>query len=54
MWEELPYAEIESRFAAEGLVVNERTLNRWYAEGLKEVRQGIREAEEPQREQGHE
>jgi RNA polymerase sigma factor (sigma-70 family) len=50
MWEELPYAEIESRFAAEGLAVNERTLNRWYAEGLKELRQAIREAEEPQRE----
>jgi RNA polymerase sigma factor (sigma-70 family) len=49
MWEELPYAEIESRFAAEGLAVNERTLNRWYAEGLKELRQAIREAEEPQR-----
>jgi RNA polymerase sigma factor (sigma-70 family) len=54
MWEELPYAEIESRFAAEGLAVNERTLNRWYAEGLKELRQAIREAEEPQRERGHE
>ena len=50
MWEELPYAEIESRFAAEGLAVNERTLNRWYAEGLKELRQAIRAAEEPQRE----
>jgi RNA polymerase sigma-70 factor (ECF subfamily) len=50
MWEELPYAEIESRFAAEGLAVNERTLNRWYAEGLKELRQAIREAEEPQSE----
>jgi RNA polymerase sigma factor (sigma-70 family) len=54
MWEELPYAEIESRFAAEGLAVNERTLNRWYAEGLKELRQAIREAEEPQRERGNE
>jgi hypothetical protein len=28
MWEELPYAEIESRFAAERLAVNEPTLNR--------------------------
>jgi RNA polymerase sigma factor (sigma-70 family) len=54
MWEELPYAEIQSRFAAEGVAVNERTLNRWYAEGLKELRQAIREAEEPQRARGHE
>ena len=34
--------------------MNERTLNRWYAEGLKELRQGRRKAEEPQREGGHE
>lgn len=46
MWDELPYAEIESRFAAEGVCVNERTLLRWYAEALKDLRQAILAAEE--------
>lgn len=46
MWDELPYAEIESRFAAEGVSVNERTLLRWYAEALKDLRQAILAAEE--------
>lgn len=46
MWDELPYAEIESRFAAEGVRVNERTLLRWYAEALKDLRQAILAAEE--------
>jgi RNA polymerase sigma-70 factor (ECF subfamily) len=46
MWDELPYAEIESRFAAEGVCVNERTLLRWYAEALRELREAILEAEE--------
>jgi len=50
MWEELPYAEIESRFAAEGILVNERTLNRWYAEALRELRRAIQAAEELQEE----
>jgi RNA polymerase sigma-70 factor (ECF subfamily) len=46
MWDELSYAQIEARFAADGVVVTERTLNRWYAEGLKELRKAIRRAEE--------
>jgi RNA polymerase sigma-70 factor (ECF subfamily) len=46
MWDELPYAEIESRFAAEGVSVNERTLLRWYAEALRDLRQAILAAEE--------
>jgi RNA polymerase sigma factor (sigma-70 family) len=46
MWDELPYAEIEARFAAEGVSVNERTLLRWYAEALKDLRQAILAAEE--------
>ncbi len=46
MWDELPYAEIEARFAAEGISVNERTLLRWYAEALKDLRQAILAAEE--------
>jgi RNA polymerase sigma factor (sigma-70 family) len=46
MWDELPYAEIETRFAAEGVSVNERTLLRWYAEALKDLRQAILAAEE--------
>ena len=50
MWEELPYAVIESRFAAEGIVVSERTVNRWYADGLKELRQAIQAAEESREE----
>jgi len=50
MWEELPYAEIEARFAAEGVSVNERTLNRWYADALRELRQAIQAAEELQKE----
>jgi RNA polymerase sigma-70 factor (ECF subfamily) len=45
MWDELPYAEIEARFAADGVVVNERTLLRWYADALKELRQAILAAE---------
>jgi RNA polymerase sigma factor (sigma-70 family) len=46
VWDELPYTEIESRFAAEGVSVNERTLLRWYADALKELRQAILAAEE--------
>jgi len=46
MWDELPYAQIEARFAAEGVSVNERTLLRWYAEALKDLRQAILAAEE--------
>jgi RNA polymerase sigma-70 factor (ECF subfamily) len=50
MWDELPYAEIETRFAAEGVSVNERTLLRWYAEALRDLRQAILESEESQKE----
>ena len=50
MWDELPYAEIESRFAADGVVVNERTLLRWYADALKELRQAIVAAEDAEKE----
>jgi RNA polymerase sigma factor (sigma-70 family) len=46
MWDELPYTEIETRFAADGVVVNERTLLRWYADALKELRQAILAAED--------
>jgi RNA polymerase sigma factor (sigma-70 family) len=46
MWDELPYTEIESRFAADGVSVNERTLLRWYADALKELRQAILTAED--------
>jgi RNA polymerase sigma factor (sigma-70 family) len=46
LWDEFSYAEIESRLAADGIVVNERTLNRWYADALKEVRRALFEAEE--------
>jgi RNA polymerase sigma-70 factor (ECF subfamily) len=46
MWDELPYTEIESRFAADGVSVNERTLLRWYADALKELRQAILAAED--------
>lgn len=50
MWDELPYAEIESRFAAQGVSVNERTLLRWYAEALKDLRGAILAAEETNQE----
>jgi RNA polymerase sigma factor (sigma-70 family) len=46
VWDELPYTEIESRFAADGVSVNERTLLRWYADALKELRQAILAAED--------
>jgi RNA polymerase sigma factor (sigma-70 family) len=46
VWDELPYAEIESRFASDGVSVNERTLLRWYADALKELRQAILAAED--------
>ena len=46
VWDELPYTEIESRFAADGVSVNERTLLRWYADALKELREAIVAAEE--------
>jgi RNA polymerase sigma factor (sigma-70 family) len=46
VWDELPYTEIESRFAADGVSVNERTLLRWYADALNELRQAILAAEE--------
>jgi len=45
MWEELPYAEIELRFAAEGTDVGERTLLRWCAQALAELRWAILAAE---------
>lgn len=48
MWEELPFADILARFAAEGLVVNERTLHRWYGDALEELRSAIRVAEDLQ------
>jgi len=34
------------RFAADGVAVNERTLLRWYADALKELRQAIVAAED--------
>lgn len=46
VWDELPYTEIESRLAAAGVSVSERTLLRWYADALKELRQAILGAEE--------
>jgi RNA polymerase sigma factor (sigma-70 family) len=46
VWDELPYTEIESRFAADGVSVNERTLLRWNADALKELRQAILAAED--------
>jgi RNA polymerase sigma factor (sigma-70 family) len=46
VWDELPYTEIESRLAAVGVSVTERTLLRWYADALKELRQAILAAEE--------
>ena len=51
LWDDLSYAEIESRLAADGIVVNERTLNRWYADALKDVRHALLEAEEIRAEQ---
>lgn len=48
MWEELSFAVILARFAAEGLVVNERTLHRWYGDALEELRSAIRVAEDLQ------
>lgn len=49
MWDELPYADIETRFAADGVKVNERTLLRWYADALKELRKAILKAEDADR-----
>jgi RNA polymerase sigma factor (sigma-70 family) len=46
MWEELSFADILARFAAEGLVVNERTLYRWYGDALEELRTAIEAAED--------
>jgi RNA polymerase sigma factor (sigma-70 family) len=46
LWEELPYADIVARLASQGVMLNERTLNRWYAEALKELRQALLDAEE--------
>ena len=46
LWEELPYADIVARLASQGIMLNERTLNRWYAEALKELRQALLDAEE--------
>jgi RNA polymerase sigma factor (sigma-70 family) len=46
VWDELPYTEIESRFAADGVSVNERTLLRWYADAQMEIRLAILAAED--------
>jgi RNA polymerase sigma factor (sigma-70 family) len=46
MYEELSYAEIEMRFAAQGILVNERTLHRWYAEALRAMEDAARSPEE--------
>jgi RNA polymerase sigma factor (sigma-70 family) len=46
MWDELSFADILAHFAARGVVVNERTLHRWYADGLEELRNALQIAEE--------
>jgi RNA polymerase sigma-70 factor (ECF subfamily) len=46
IWEELPYAEILSRFATMGVIVNERTLRRWVAYALEYCRGNMLKAEE--------
>jgi RNA polymerase sigma factor (sigma-70 family) len=45
IWEELPYAEILSRFATMGVIVNERTLRRWVAYALEYCRGKMLHAE---------
>jgi RNA polymerase sigma factor (sigma-70 family) len=52
MYEDLSYVEIEARFAAQGILVNERTLNRWYAEALREVEEAVRAPEGLREERG--
>ena len=37
IWDDVPYKELESRFAAMGKSVNERTLLRWYQQALAEL-----------------
>jgi RNA polymerase sigma factor (sigma-70 family) len=51
VWDELPYTEIESRLKDDGVSVNERTLLRWYADALKDLRQAILAAEDLPQEQ---
>jgi RNA polymerase sigma factor (sigma-70 family) len=46
IWEELPYAEILNRFAAKGVIVNERTLRRWVEYALVHCRGRMLRAEE--------
>ena len=46
IWEELPYAEILSRFATMGVIVNERTLRRWVAYALAHCRGEMLQAED--------
>jgi RNA polymerase sigma factor (sigma-70 family) len=46
IWEELPYAEILSRFATMGVIVNERTLRRWVAYALEYCRGEMLQAED--------
>jgi RNA polymerase sigma-70 factor (ECF subfamily) len=52
MWEELSFSEILAKFAAEGVVVKERTLFRWYADALEELRTAIEAAEDVNQEEG--
>jgi len=50
IWEKLSFAEMESRFAANGVDVDQQTLKQWYAEGLMELVKAVRAAKELQRE----
>lgn len=46
VWDELPYADILGRFAAQGVIVNERTVRRWVEHAHEHCRQRIVEAEQ--------
>lgn len=52
MWDELSFSDILAKFAAEGVVVKERTLFRWYADALEELRTAIEAAEDGNQEEG--
>ncbi len=46
IWDELTYAEMLSRFASMGVIVNERTLRRWVAYSLEYCRGKMLRAED--------
>ena len=52
IWDELTYREIASRLAAQGIVVDERTVSNWFKEALEELGEAVQGVAEDLKEEG--